>query len=779
MADPITLTGLLVGAICGIPGGVLANRADSVVCRFGKEFVASLTEVGVPRNHDALRAMRRAQLDALGSLGKALRAGKAVITPADTFDCGAFLPQLDKFLQREEAAAERLALTDGLAKALAASMDAALAAPSSGTGRARLESFAARAASCVWDEIGPLDPPSAFRTLFDGREPGVPSWFQAYGVFLGQALKKDADFRAIFIADRLANTLEEVVDFREAVDSFIADSGRRHGELTSMLARTETKVDDVKADTAAIRDGVAEFATAREESRTQFQQILAFLQAQRAAGITPNPSPQDRHAIEDAITSRDPERRRAAYLARGILNMARATHELVLELRQLRPALDRFQQVNDEFSDAMFEGDLLEFEGNLDEAIAQYERAVALKTSDGFAAVALANALMDRALKQAPDGQNWDPGRDEWGDSMGRVGSILLPFLEAGYIPSNPAFLPAAWSYAQLWYHIAEAGVTRREAIERSMQGLVTAEQVEPSNPVTLRLLGRNFHKFTNAPSQRAETYFKRAIDADRDDIKQKFYYALFLTESSRDSDAATVFEQCLDMGPDDPHVLEAFAYLLSRDPASQAQAELLWRHALRIWPKHAVGWKRYGRFLASIPGAPSRAEKVFQDGLMNRPNDAGLWCEYAVLLEEQPGREKDAIAAYEKVLVLSPNAVEPNVRLVMNKILAGVFDQPDTAGLAVVNLGLSRNDTRMIIAGGWLGVLYSSGETQSEALSLLKTLKEDFGKPLEFLIQSKAINLAKAPGNKFASWLDSLCQVIAGELPLTALDGWDAWEAA
>lgn len=311
------------------------------------------------------------------------------------------------------------------------------------------------------------------------------------------------------------------------------------------------------------------------------------------------------------------------------------------------------------------------------------------------------------------------------------------------------------------------------------MQGLVTAEQVEPSNPVTLRLLGRNFHKFTNAPSQRAETYFKRAIDADRDDIKQKFYYALFLTESSRDSDAATVFEQCLDMGPDDPHVLEAFAYLLSRDPASQAQAELLWRHALRIWPKHAVGWKRYGRFLASIPGAPSRAEKVFQDGLMNRPNDAGLWCEYAVLLEEQPGREKDAIAAYEKVLVLSPNAVEPNVRLVMNKILAGVFDQPDTAGLAVVNLGLSRNDTRMIIAGGWLGVLYSSGETQSEALSLLKTLKEDFGKPLEFLIQSKAINLAKAPGNKFASWLDSLCQVIAGELPLTALDGWDAWEAA
>ncbi|MGB8843952.1 MAG: NB-ARC domain-containing protein [Aliidongia sp.] len=251
MVDPVTLTGILFGAICAIPGGVLANRADSVVCHFGKGFIAGLTEVGIPRNHDALRAMRRAELNALGSLGRELREGKAVVTAADMYDCDAFLPRLDEFLQREEAAAESLVLTDDLAKALTSSMDATLARSSFSTGEDRLKSLKAHVISVVWKEIGSLDPPNAFRKLFDGDEPGVPSWFQAYGVFLGQALKRDTNFRAIFTADRLANILNEVIDFRNVVDIFIANSDRnyesmftRFDSLASAIERIENIVLD-------------------------------------------------------------------------------------------------------------------------------------------------------------------------------------------------------------------------------------------------------------------------------------------------------------------------------------------------------------------------------------------------------------------------------------------------------------------------------------------------------------------------------------------------------
>jgi tetratricopeptide (TPR) repeat protein len=773
--DPFTLSGLLLAAIYGIPGGVLANRADALVCRFGKELVASLTDPGVPYNHDALRAMRRAQLDALSFLGNALRDGKAVVTPADIADRDAFLPQLITFLQREQTAANTLALTHDLARALTAAVDAALAAPSSAPGRVRLESLAAKAASCAWDEIRPLHPPRAFENLFEGREPGVPSWFIAYAVLLGQALKKDADFRAMFTADRLANILSETVDLRAAVDRFIADSDQRQGELVTVLARTEAKVDDVKDDTRAIRAGFAEAATAREHDRALLQQILAVVQAEKAAGISPNLA--GRLKIEEALTSRDPERRRAGYLARGILNMARATHELVLEWRQLRPAEDEFQRANDTFADSMFEGELLRAERRLDEAIGSFERAVAVRPSDGLAIVSLSNALMDRAMSPASDGSEWNPEGDEWATSLHRAGEMLVPILNTGYSPSNPGFIPAVWAYAQLWFYLAESGVAMTEATLRSTQALITADSVEPNNPITLRLLGRNFHRFTRDPSKTAENYFKRAVDADPADPKQRLYYALFLTESARDGEAATVFEQCLDLGPDDPYVLDAYAFLLSKNPADAVRAEVMWRHALRIAPWHAGSLKHYGKFLASLPGGSPRAERVFLQGLTHRPNDPALWCEYAVLLEEQPGREADAIAAYEEVLARSPNAVEAKVRCTMHKILAGLYPDPAGAGEQLGSEGFARHDERLVIAAGWLGVLYSPD--QENALKLLKALAPKFGSQMQFLIQHRNIQQAVADGNRFADWLDPLCRTIAGELPLATLERWDAWVAA
>jgi hypothetical protein len=89
--------------------------------------------------------------------------------------------------------------------------------------------------------------------LFQGREPDVPSWFQAYGVFLGQALKKDADFRAIFTADRLADVLSEAIDLREAVDNFITESDRRHNELMSAMARIGDQIQTVPSALGSVK----------------------------------------------------------------------------------------------------------------------------------------------------------------------------------------------------------------------------------------------------------------------------------------------------------------------------------------------------------------------------------------------------------------------------------------------------------------------------------------------------------------------------------------------
>lgn len=508
-----------------------------------------------------------------------------------------------------------------------------------------------------------------------------------------------------------------------------------------------------------------------------FSELLTIVGALKAAGMTPNRAMRDE--IAAALTSSDPERRREAYFAQNILNMARATHDLVLDERELRTDKDQFQLADDQFADSMFEGNLLRAEGKLDDAIAAFERAIAAKPSDGLAVVALANALMDRGLTPTADGGKWDADRDTWGSSLHRAGEILLPILEAGYSKSNPAFIPATWSYAHLWFHLANSGVSTKEATVRSTQALLTADEVDPNNPTTLKLLGRNFHLLTREPSQDAETFFKRAIEADPSDVKQRLWYGLYLTDLGRDVEAAAVFKEALAVSPDHPDVLEAFAFLLSRQSASKARAELLWRHALRVAPSHAGAWKRYGRFLAMQPDSAARAEYVFKQGLVNRPNDGPLWCEYAVLLEHLPGRETDAVSAYNRVLSLVPDAVEPRVRSVMHGIVAGTVADPKEAGIALVNEGMERKDAALVISGAWLGVLFDKDEQQAGAMTLLKSLKEHFGDSLQFLRQERTIQKAVASGNRYATWLDPLCGVMTGELEPDALNAWEEWTAA
>lgn len=775
---------LAAALIGGVAAGAAGNFGHEVCKALDRRVVGKLLDgrSGIAENHVVSQALRLAQLNALGTVLERFDAARAGDRdPARRGEAERFSVELAKFVADQARPAELLAFAKGneisprdrelrqaVLDALPDAFDQSLAARRmAGDKEAIAESLrqirrmveAAVLAEFPLTLVSPGEElPAPFPALFAGI--AVPSgWFDLFIRAAADRIK-DAEGKDGGAFERIWNT-EQTAMIKAIVEA--------HSEILR----------DIKTDTEKLLAGQDELLKQQAEYRAAFQQILANQYAQQAAGVTPKPGPQDRRMIDDALTSRDPERRRAAYLARGIVNMARATHELVLELRQLRPALDQFQPADDEFADSLFEGDLLRAEAKLSRAITLYERAVALRPSDGLAVVALANALMDRGMMPAPDGGEWDADRGEWGASFHRAGEILLPVLEAGYSLSNPGYLPAVWAYAHWWFHLAGAGVAKREAILRSTQALLTAEEAEPNNPVTLRLLGRNFHRFTDDPSQGAETYFKRAIDADPSDIKQKFYYALFLTESDRDNDAAAVFEQCLDINPDDPHVLEAFAFLLSRQPANADPAELMWRHALRISPRHAVGWQRYGRFLAFLPGGAPRAEKVFKDGLANRPNDGALWCEYAVLLEEQPGRETDAIMAYDKVLTLSPNAVEPGVRSVMHKIVAGVFANPEKAGLWIVNEGMTRSDPRLVIAGAWLGVLYAEHSDQEGALTLLKSLQEHFGKSVEFTRQSRCIAQAVATGNRFVTWLDPLSRVIAGELPLSALDRWDAWLSA
>lgn len=638
--------------------------------------------------------------------------------------------------------------------------------------------------------------------------------------------------------DSLNRSSATLTDIRRVGEAIVAHNQAAMQDLATEFSATAEglrvlhwRIEFLSRDTLRLltetHADVKELLRRQEEDHLVSLRILAEVKARNAAGISSELSAIDQQALREALTSRDPQRRRAAYLTSGNVYMARATHELVKELRLLRPALDSFQKASDEFTDALFEGNLLWSEGKREESIEFYERAHTLRPSDGFAAVALANAVLDLALTAAPDGGDWNPGEDTWTTWVHRSQTIIVPFLEAGYQASNPAFLSAVWAHAHLWYHYAISGgvdalkkarnntiveallwkaddcvegdlarvrpfgedwrlndETFRQgglhavAAEISTNSLVRADMASPNHPVTLRLLGRNISEFAR-DKKVAERYFKRAIEADPGDIRQRFYYALYLSSlTGRDGGAAAVFEECLDIDPDDPQTLEAFAFLLSREPINIDRAELMWKHALRIAPKHPVGWQRYGNFLASLQDAAARAEEVYKKGLANRPNDAELWARYAILLERQPGREADAIAAYDKVGVLHPGWIDAGIRSWMHKIVAGAVANPERIGLWLLNEGETRRDRKLFIAGAWLGLLYAKPDEQIQALKLIKSASEYFGEAMRFLHQPRNIAQAVAAEHQFADWLESILKVVCGESPLSLLEGWTVWES-
>ena len=244
MVEPITLGSLALTAF----SGVLGNRSDWLFCQFGNQLMASLTEVG-PRNH-VLRALRRAQLEALELLAKALRDGRSIITAQDKLEADEFLPRLDNFLRREKKKATELTLTRDQEKSLLGSVDAALASPYAEAPERRLAALRQGAVDSTWNEISTLQPPGAFKKLFDGLDEKVPSWFEAYSAFFGQELQSNQALRDTFTTIHLTDIHGKVVDLHSVMDQFIAESGRRHKDIkgiTDAVSRTEANTEKILA----------------------------------------------------------------------------------------------------------------------------------------------------------------------------------------------------------------------------------------------------------------------------------------------------------------------------------------------------------------------------------------------------------------------------------------------------------------------------------------------------------------------------------------------------
>jgi tetratricopeptide (TPR) repeat protein len=232
-----------------------------------KEFLAgcktrALAGRVVPGNHDLVRGVRTAQLCALDGV---LRRHGAMLDDLLAGEIG------DD--ERPFAASVRAFVEQRLKVADAAAVDHAaigiedidhvlgqLTHPSTAEGYAEVALVARReVAARARDEIATAAgraPPPLFARAFDG-EPGHPGWYDLFALFVGEELKTNERFRAIFLA-------AELVDLRRGVAELVATSGRDPaaqafmGEVRGALSAIQAGVDDLRrgqADQAAVLAG--------------------------------------------------------------------------------------------------------------------------------------------------------------------------------------------------------------------------------------------------------------------------------------------------------------------------------------------------------------------------------------------------------------------------------------------------------------------------------------------------------------------------------------------
>jgi len=201
---------VLLGASAAVAQGIIGNRADGVFCAFSREVGRRIAgRSGLPANHDAVRAIRSAQLQALDHVLSAYAGG------ADPEWADYEPPRAQIFLERgrawvsaELSAAQSAAADQRLMSELTTAMEKLLSAPRDGDSQERRNEIKRRTEAAALSEfeaaLEGVATPVQFRTMFAHGGEGALSWYDAFAAYLLDAVKTDERFRSVFVVSKIS-----------------------------------------------------------------------------------------------------------------------------------------------------------------------------------------------------------------------------------------------------------------------------------------------------------------------------------------------------------------------------------------------------------------------------------------------------------------------------------------------------------------------------------------------------------------------------------------------
>ena len=154
----------------------------------------------------------------------------------------------------------------------------------------------------------------------------------------------------------------------------------------------------------------------------------------------------------------------------------------------------------------------------------------------------------------------------------------------------------------------------------------------------------------------KSEEYFKKAIGLDPKQANNLANYAIFLKDIRKDYDRAEeYFKKAIELDPKNANILGSYALFLDDIPKDYDRAEEYFKKAIESDPKNAINLGNYAFFLKDIRKDYDRAEEYFKKAIELDPKQPINLGNYAFLLDDIRKDHDRAEEYYEKAIELDP----------------------------------------------------------------------------------------------------------------------------
>ncbi len=333
-------------------------------------------------------------------------------------------------------------------------------------------------------------------------------------------------------------------------------------------------------------------------------------------------------------------------------------------------------------------------------------------------------------------------------------------------------------------------------------------EQVEDP-----RLLGNYalFLQNVRKDFDRAEEYYKRALELDPESVIKLGNYALFLQNVRKDFDRAEEhFKRALELDPEHANNLGGYAIFLQNVRKDFDRAEEHFKRALELDPEHANNLGNYALFLEDVRKDFDRAEEHFKRALELDPESVIKLGNYAVFLKNVRKDFDQAEEYYKRALELDPEHADNlgNYAIFLKNVRKD-FDRAEEYYKRVLELDSEHANS----LGNYGQLLLEKGEDDKAWELIEKSMtmaeKDPLGAELWFYVFaldddeprrmqalgelialikagvrspswdfSGIVSRAREQGHPDIEWIQRLSEVISEQTSEDVLDDWSRWHS-